>query len=176
MKTFLFTTGAIAVLGFGILMAEVKTDYDHSADFAGYHTFSWLKVDASNPLWTDRIKQAVGQQLSAKGWTEQPSGGDVSVAAMGRTRQEQTYNTFYDGLGGGWGWRRFGGMGMGEATTTVEDTPVGSLNVDLFDSRTKKLIWRGTASQTLSSKPEKNTEKLDKAVADMFKKFPPKGE
>jgi hypothetical protein len=176
MKTFLFTTGAIAVLGFGILMAEVKTDYDHSADFAAYHTFSWLKVDASNPLWTDRIKQAVGQQLSAKGWTEQPSGGDVSVAAMGRTRQEQTYNTFYDGLGGGWGWRRFGGMGMGEATTTVEDTPVGSLNVDLFDSRTKKLIWRGTASQTLSSKPEKNTEKLDKAVADMFKKFPPKGE
>jgi len=176
MKTFLFTTGAIAVLGFGILMAEVKTDYDHSADFAAYHTFSWLKADASNPLWTDRIKRAVGQQLSAKGWTEQPSGGDVSVAAMGRTRQEQTYNTFYDGLGGGWGWRRFGGMGMGEATTTVEDTPVGSLNVDLFDSRTKKLIWRGTSTQTLSGKPEKNTEKLDKAVADMFRKFPPKGE
>lgn len=176
MKTLLFTTGAIAVFGFGILMAEVKTDYDHSADFAAYHTFSWLKVDASNTLWTDRIKQAVGQQLSAKGWTEQPSGGDVSVAAMGRTRQEQTYNTFYDGLGGGWGWRRFGGIGMGEATTTVEDTPVGSLNVDLFDSRTRKLIWRGTSTETLSSKPEKNTEKLDKAVADMFKKFPPKGE
>jgi hypothetical protein len=79
-------------------------------------------------------------------------------------------------MGGGWGWRGFGGMGMGESTTTVDDTPVGSLNVDLFDSRTKKLIWRGTASQTLSDKPEKNTEKLDKAVAEMFRKFPPKGE
>jgi hypothetical protein len=153
-----------------------REHYDHSADSAAYHTFSWLKADAANSLWTDRIKQTVGQQLSAKGWTEQPSGGDVSVAAMGRTRQELTYNTFYDGLGGGRGGRRFGGLGMAEATTPVEDTPAGSLNVHLFDSRTKKSIWRGTALQTLSSRPEKNTEKLDKAVADMFKKFAPRGE
>jgi hypothetical protein len=31
------------------------------------------------------------------------------------------------------------------------------------------------ASDTLSSKPEKNTQKLDKAIAKLFEKFPPKG-
>jgi hypothetical protein len=35
------------------------------------------------------------------------------------------------------------------------------------------LIWRGSSSETLSEKPEKNEKKLEKAVEDMFKKFPP---
>ena len=174
MKTFLFTVGAISLVSFGLLMADVKTDYDHSADFAAYKTYSWLKVDASNSLWTDRIKQAVDQQLSAKGLTMQPSGGAIAVTAMGRTKEEQSYNTFYDGLGGGWGWRGFGGIGTTQ--TTVQETPVGTLTVDMFDARTKKLIWRGTSTKTLSENPEKNTKKLDTAVADLFKKFPPKGE
>ncbi len=175
MKTFLYTTGAVALFGLSVLMAEVKTDYDHHADFGAYKTYSWLKVDASNSLWSDRIREAVDRQIAAKGWTLAPSGGDVSVAAIGRTREEQTYNTFYNGLGGGWGWRRFGG-GLGETETTVQETPVGTLTVDMFDSQTKKLIWRGTATDTLSNKPEKNTKKLDNSIADMFKKFPPKGE
>jgi hypothetical protein len=34
--------------------------------------------------------------------------------------------------------------------------------------------WRGVASDTLSSKPEKNDKKLDEAVQKMFDKFPPK--
>ncbi len=80
--------------------------------------------------------------------------------------------TFYDGLGGGWGWRGFGGEGL--ATTSVINTEVGNLTVDMFDSADKKLIWRGTASKVLSDNPEKNEKKLNAEVADMFKKFPPK--
>ena len=44
----------------------------------------------------------------------------------------------------------------------------------LFDGSTKKLIWRTTATETLSTKPEKNDQKLEKNVGEMFKKFPPK--
>lgn len=100
-----------------------------------------------------------------------PSGGDAGVAAFGSTRTEKTLETFYNGLGGGWFWR---GFGPATATTYVENTPVGTLVVDIFDNQTKKLIWRGTATETLSSKPEKNDKKLEKAVEDMFKHFPPK--
>ena len=50
---------------------------------------------------------------------------------------------------------------------------IGNLTVDIFDGNTKQLVWRGQASAVLSSKPEKNDKKLDHAVADMFKKFPP---
>ena len=176
MKHFLFTTAATGLLGFSIVMAGVKTDYDHAADFASYKTYSWIKIDAGDSLWTDRIRQAVDQQLSAKGMTRQDSGANVSLAAIGRVRTEQTYNTFYDGLGGGWGWRGFGGMNTATATTTVDETPVGTLTVDMFDTGSKKLVWRGTATETLSQKPEKNSKKLEQEVENMFKKFPPKGE
>jgi hypothetical protein len=164
--------GALVCAGFAVLLfADSKVDYDHHADFSRYHTYSWLKVNATDSLWADRIRRDVDEQLSAKGWTMAPGGGDVAIAAWGKTKNEQTLNTFYDGLGGGWGWRGFGGMGM--ATTTTENTPVGTLGIDMFDSQSKKLIWRGMAEKTLSDKPEKNEKKLESTVQDLFKKFPP---
>lgn len=51
----------------------------------------------------------------------------------------------------------------------------GTLVVDINSGKTKQLIWRGAAKGTLSDKPEKNSEKIDKAVAKMFKKYPPSG-
>lgn len=164
------SVGLATVVGAVLALASVKTDYSHSADFGQYRTFSWLKVEAGNPLWTDRITRDVNSALSAKGWQEVSSGGDASVSAFGATHNEQTLQTFYDGFGGGWFWR---GFGDGLATTTVENTPVGTLVVDIFDTKTKKLIWRGSSSDTLSSKPEKNEGKLEKSVDDMFKHFPP---
>lgn len=155
-----------------LFAADVKTDYSHSADFAQYHTYSWLQVRAGNELWIDRIKGAVDQQLTAKGWQKVPDGGDTAVAAFGSTKTQQSLQTFYDGFGGGWFW---GGFGPDMATTTVQNIPVGSLVVDIFDGHTKKLIWRGTAQSTLSDKPEKNEKKLDHAVSEMFEHFPPKG-
>jgi hypothetical protein len=171
MKTF-FAAGALACAGFAVLlMADVKTDFDKKTDFSRYHTYSWIKVNAGNSLWADRIREAVDNQLATKGWSKTDSGGDVGVTAWGSTRNQQTLDTFYNGLGGGWGWRGFGGGTM--ATTTVENTPVGTLTVDLFDNQTKKLIWRGVAEKTLSDKPDKNDKKLESSVADLFKKFPP---
>ena len=43
----------------------------------------------------------------------------------------------------------------------------------LFDPATKKLIWRGSATDTLSDKPDKNIKNLDKGVTKMFEHFPP---
>jgi len=43
----------------------------------------------------------------------------------------------------------------------------------MYDAQNKQLIWRGTAQDTLSEKPEKNENKLDKATEKMFKHFPP---
>jgi hypothetical protein len=153
-----------------LFAADVKTDYSRSADFSQYKTYSWIKGKA-DPLWQDRILQAVDGELAAKGWTKVPAGGDAEVAAFGSTQEMPTLTTFYDSFGGGWMWR---GFGDGMATTTVEKTPVGTLVVDIFDSSTKKLIWRGTATDTLTGKPEKDEKKLDSAVAHMFKHFPPK--
>jgi hypothetical protein len=162
---FLFTGNSLA--------QQVKTDYDRSANFGQYKTYSWERVKTKDALDVDRIKNAVNAALTAKGWTQVNSGGDVSIVAMEITQNQQTLNTFYDGFGGGWGWRRFGGGGFGEATTTTDTYKVGTVVVDLFDTKTKQLIWRGSSSDTLSNNSNKNIKNLDKGVDKMFKQFPP---
>ncbi len=170
--------GIAMVAGAALLMASVKTDYDRQTDFSKYHTYSWIRVKATDDIWKERIENAVDAQLTAKGWQKVASGGDASVAAYGATKERQQTQTYFDDLGlGGWGWRRFGGFGGiggdGIATTTQENIPIGTLSVSVFDSQTKKMVWRGDSSETLSTKPDKNEKKLEKDTAEMFKSFPP---
>jgi Domain of unknown function (DUF4136) len=155
---------AIATFAFS---REVKVDYDHRADFSQYRTYSWAKVETPNSLWDERVKDAIDKALQAKGLTPVPSGGDVSIVAVGTTNEKRTLHTFYDGFDG-WLWG-----GFGDATTYEDTYQVGTLVVDMFDSRTKKLIWRGSASDVLSSKPDKNVKDLEKSVDKMFEHFPP---
>ncbi len=169
-RTAICTLFTLAVVG-AAFAQHVKTDFDHQAKFDQYKTYTWQEIKPANSLWDDRIKNAVDAQLAAKGWTKVDSGGDVAVVAIKTTKTERRLQTFYDGFGGGWRWRGFGGMG--EATTTEQDYKEGTLVVDLYDSKTKELIWRGSAEDTLSDKEAKNEKNLDKGVAKMFKKFPP---
>jgi hypothetical protein len=160
----------VSILTAGSFAQQVKTDYDRDANFSNYKTFSFEKIQATDPLWVDRIKSAVASALTAKGLSQVESGGDISVVAVEMTNTQQRLDTFYNGFGGGWRW----GGRFGDATTTTETYQVGTLVVDLFDSHNKELLWRGSASNTLSNKSNNNIKNLDKGVDKMFKKYPPK--
>lgn len=166
----ILTSVVVCVLTAASLAQQVKTDYDRDANFSKYKTFSFEKIQTKDPLLVDRIKSAVSASLTAKGLSQVDSGGDVSIVAVQMTNTQQTLDTFYNGFGGGW---RFGGR-FGDATTTTETYQVGTLVVDLFDSSTKELLWRGSVSDTLSNNSGNNIKKLDKGVEKMFKKYPPK--
>jgi hypothetical protein len=171
-------TGFMMALALGVISLtaraqQVVTDYDHSVHFSQYHTYSWGHLHCSDPLFESRIKDAVDQVLQSKGWQLASDGGDVTVSAVAILKHQKEYTTFYNGLGGGWRWH---GWGTGWATTNVEEVPVGTLVVDLYDTAGKGLIWRGVARSTLSDKPEKDTEKMRKAVDKMFSHFPPRAE
>jgi len=150
------------------LCQDVHTDYDKHAMFGNFHTYSWEKVQTSDPLWESRIKDAVDRDLQAKGWQKVDSGSDVALMAVGSSKNQQEYTTFYNGLGG-WRWG-----GFGETTTTVENYKVGTLVLDMYDAKSKQLVWRGSASDSLSDKPDKNEKNLEKSVDKMLKDFPPK--
>jgi hypothetical protein len=169
----IFVTLALVVVLFSIsaLAQKVETDYDHSVTFSRYHTYSWGPVRSTDSFFEQRIRDAVDHELQAKGWQLVPAGGDVTLTAVAIKKNQAEYTTFYDGLGGGWRWH---GWGDGMATTTVENIPVGTLVVDIYDTSTKQLIWRGLAHDQLSDKPDKDTKKLEKAVSKMFDKFPPR--
>ena len=147
--------------------APVSVDYDHSTNFNQLKTYSWKTVQTANSLWDKRVKDAINHELTARGWTEVPSGGDVQLVAVEKTALHQQYDTLYDGFGG----RRFGGFG--ESTTSLDSYRVGTLFVNMFEGP-QQLIWKATSSTTLTGNPDKNAKKLDKDVHDMFKHFPPK--
>lgn len=167
-KQLMLSIAMIMLMTIPSVAQQVKTDYDRNANFSQYKTYSWASVKTKDPLLVDRIKSAVNSALSAKGLTQIDSGGDLSIQAMEITRNQQTLNTFYDGGFGGWRWG-----GFGDATTTTETYKVGTLVVDLFDTQSKALVFRGSSSDTLSDKSDKNIKNLNKGVDKIFRHFPP---
>jgi hypothetical protein len=164
----------VALLAGVARAGDVSTDYDRSYDFSKIKTFSIkLGTGWGNPLTEKRVTDEVAEAIASKGWTPGAEGqADAMVVLHGATQTKHSLNTFYSGGFGGWGYRGFGG-GMGTATTTASDYRVGTLVVDIFDAKSKALLFRGTASDELSDKPEKNIKKVEKATDKMFKDFPP---
>jgi len=173
-----FLTGlavlALLLLGGRVFAQDVNVDYDHNFDFSKVKTFS-MKIGTSwgNPLSEKRVMDEFGSALTKKGWTmADEATADTFVIIHGATQQKRDVNTFYTGYGG-YGYYGWGG-GMTTAHTSVSEYTVGTLVLDIFNAKDKQLIFRGTASDDLSDKPEKNQKKIVKSAQKMFKDFPPK--
>jgi len=167
----------------------VKTDADPSANFTAYHTYTWAqKPKDLPPLQQQRLVAAIDAKLQQQGWT-QSADGQVALVANVATREKQTLDTFYSGpTFAGWGWRNpwrmgpaaywgpgFGpGMGMGDATTTVDTYTVGTLVLDMFDTKTKQAVWRGSVSGDVPDSPQKLDAAIQAGVDRMFATFPDK--
>ena len=165
---------AAATLSAGALFAaQVRSNYDRNVDFGRFKTYSWEKIQTQDHLWADRIKAAVNSALAVKGWTNVESGGDVSIIAMEMSETHRTLDNYYSTFEGGWGWRWGGGFGNDGISTPTEETfRIGTLVVDLFDQKNKKLIWRGSVTDTLTNKSEKNIKNLDRNVLKLFDPLP----
>src|SRR5579863_6925277 len=99
----LLLVGVCLVASVAAFSREVRTDFDHHANFSQFRTYSFAKVETPDPLWDDRVKTAIDSALTAKGWTRVASGGDVSIVVVGTTRDKPTLRTFYEGFDG-WRW------------------------------------------------------------------------
>ena len=84
--------------------------------------------------------------------------------------QKEVVGTGYN-MGPYWGWGTWGGPTTTTYNTWV--TKVGTLVVEMSDPKQKDLLWRGSATDTISDNSDKNIKTLDKAVAKLFKGYPP---
>ena len=178
MKRTLALLAAAVITAAGCSSLSVSTDYDKAADFSSYRTFTWKDTgELKDSLWSKRIEGVFSDTLAAKGLKKVDSGGDLWVAAHPRLSKETQINTYSTGWGYGYGWYGYGYPG-GMATTTVTEIPVGTLMIDLVDAKKKELVWRGVASDTLNTDPNRTAEdrekKLRDVAAQMFANYPPK--
>jgi hypothetical protein len=168
---------ALVALSAPAFAQDVKTDFDKNADFSAIKTFS-VKIGTSwnNQISEKRVTDEITQTLTEKGWKQVDANADALVLLHGATETQKGLNTFYSGTGGygGYGYRGWGGMGgMGTATTTTTEYEVATLVVDIFNAKSKALMFRGSASDEISDKADKNIKKLAKASDKLFKDFPP---
>jgi hypothetical protein len=165
----------VSIMFLGVAAAqEVKTDYDRNYDFSQLHTFT-VKIGTSwgNQLSEQRVQDAVTKALVERGWTQaDEANANALVVIHGASETKKSLNTFYSGGYAGYGYGGFGGMG-GTATTTESNYQVGTLLVDIFSAKDKKLVFRGVGQDEISNKAQKNEKKIVKATEKMFKDFPP---
>jgi hypothetical protein len=120
------------------------------------------------------IKQAADEQLAQKGLTKVDKNADIQVSYQAAVHEEKGINLWGMGGTGPWGagpgWPGFDSV-QGQTSTI----PIGTLVMGLYDPVRKQLIWRGDASKTLDLKkdPTKNYQTLQKAMAKLFKNYPP---
>jgi len=167
----LITFATLLTLGVAAFAQDVRFDYDRSANFGAYKTYQWIDyktVEPGDQLLDQDIKRAVDEQLAGKGLRRVDSGGDLVVGYQTAITHEKEFNAF----GGGWG-PGFWGRYPSQVTTSTIDT--GKLDIGLYDPNTKQLVWRGSAAKTLnlSRDPDKNYRALEKAMAKLFRNYPP---
>lgn len=172
MRRFRFILGIslFCLIAGAVLAQKAERSYDHKAPWRSYRTFTWIRQpDVDDPGLNDQVASVVAGQLQAHGLQLVTDNADLGVMVNGATDNRHTVESFY-GNTRDWKWQRWDD----ETEQVVTTYPIGSLVIDLFDGRTKRLVWRGYAEDMFSKKPEKNLEKMNKAVAKLFEDFPPK--
>jgi len=173
--TFLLTIFFIVVCAYA---QDVHYNYDRGANFAAYKTYQWVDLPGrvTDQLIDQTIKRSIDEQLAQKGLTKVESDAVLQVGYQAVINLEKGLNLSAWGIRGGpGGFGGFGGLDSGTVTGQTSTIPVGVLVVDLYDPAKKQLIWRGDASKTIDLKkdPDKNYKNLQKAMAKLFKNYPP---
>ncbi|KPA95450.1 MULTISPECIES: DUF4136 domain-containing protein [Pseudomonas] len=183
----------LALVAFAVLLSACETtqvnhDFDASRDFAGYRSWSWkepaLQYRPDDPriksdLTEQRIRQAVAEQLDQRGLRPAPAGGkaDLKVQAylIVDNRQQQISTNYGGAWGGPW---RGGGLWAGPGYTEVRniDYQVATIQVDLFDGKDGKLVWRGSAEQAVDNTPTpaERSAAINRTVAQVMANYPPR--
>lgn len=181
----------IVLIGQLLLLAgcstlNVRTDYEPDYDFASLKTYAWLQgkvpstdIRINNSLIINRVIKAINRELQAKGYTlVAEDKADFYVNWFGGIQEkirQETINTYYGGIGYGYGPWTYGGFWPAYSQTYNVEYQEGTLIIDIADSKSKKLVWRGTGQDYVEDQdtPEKITKGINETVASILSKFPP---
>jgi hypothetical protein len=173
----------LALLAVGAAVAQdIRYNFDKQADFSKFKTYKWVDIKDStklNSMVDQQIKRSVDVQLAAKGLTKTESeNADLLIGYQGAIGQEKEFRSYNSSWGYGPGWYGGGWYGGPSSSWTTGQTStiyIGQIAVDMYDSANKNLVWRGLVSKTIDPKatPEKQDKNLNKAMAKLFKKYPP---
>jgi hypothetical protein len=159
---------------------KVKMGYDKSVDFSKYKSYTWQEPGIqSRPFLYTTVAGSIRNELEGKGLARMEKDGDLTVIARG-------------GLG-------FGLSGSDVTADSCQNCkkpladpmewtgktappgasgaplPEGTLELELVDRATNKVVWNGTVTQKFD--PEKQKQALERAanaIKKLLMEYPPK--
>ena len=150
LSTVLLIGGLAAVTAGCLTLMPVGSHFQRGTDFTRYQTYAWGPADAlpisdqrlrENPYFVDDVHGAIDREFQDRGLrqaTSEPA--DLLVhyhaAVNSRLEVQSRVAQFRDCVG--------------EACRgTVTDYDAGTLVIDVIDTRTQQLVWRGWAEHRL---------------------------
>lgn len=166
----------------GCSTVSVQTDYDHTAKFGDYHTYTLAPASQGltlSPTGEAALRDALRSNLALRGITEatESQQADLEIVRHLFTRNQTTVQQYSN-----WGYRngghwpdRYGGYGMWRGApltyTDVRQYTEGTLVLDFVDAKTHQLVLRGIGKGAVGS-PQANAESIQEAVTKMVHEFP----
>ena len=157
---------------------KVQTEYDKATNFKAYDSYAYLPRDpgpeqaptARDPRIREAVMKSIDGALNAKGFKrvepDQSPALLVAVHGFANNRIEvQSYGYHYAATPYGFY------PGLATSAVDVRQYRDGTLIIDLIDSTTKEMVWRGTATDTFSPGAEAKT--IASAIEKTLAEFPP---
>jgi len=158
---------------------KIEIGYDKSADFGKFTTYSMVPrtVPATNPMIATIVDNDIEYELNQKGLHKVDRNPDLLVKSYGGGNEVQGGFAAEDpthAATGGAPMPSANVWGGSLPPVAIPQVMHGSITVDLVDARQNRLVWRGTAKDKMDyEKRSKLLDQANKAIADMFKKYPP---
>jgi len=193
--TKLLTVAGVLTLAACAPGISVRTALSPDASLHGLRTFRVQPtpqpkiagaVSSNDPMLVNSISNRalrtdLAQEFAGLGYAATDSNPDFCVAYYASTNQKLDV-TYWD-YGYAWrphwwsGWGRRWGRGWGgdwgmQSAPTVTQYTEGTVIVDVFDPKTKELLWRGQGVAPVSSNERQYEQDLQKAVEAIVDKFP----
>ena len=181
-KSFLVTIALLIVTP--VVMAETKSDYDRSYDFSKLSTWDFKMITrmpedpvGTNTIWNQRIRDGLEEHFGQIGYRKINDGSPDFLVTyfMGiKEKYDIRYIDYgFPGVWGGWNrWGRwYGWEGIRRGPVDVWRIPYNesTLVLDVIDSHTNQMVWRGYDTQTIDF--DKSEKTIHKSVEKLVKQF-----
>jgi len=174
MKTQIILYSIVIVGLSGCSTMKVYSDFDRDISVKNYSTFGWPESKQletkNNPLYYNelndkRIKNEVESQLKSKGYQFEATNPQLKIHYHIVLENHTAINTDPYGYNYGPYWLT--------RNVNVYEYREGTLIIDLMDTKTNNLVWRGWAVNFLDEdRPDQMEGQFNTAIRKIFEKFP----
>jgi len=167
--TGLITAVAVASLA-GCASMNVSSHVERGVNFTEYVTYDWGPPDNlpvgdprldNNPFFNDYLQGAIEKKLATKGF-DRVAGKTADLLIHYHASVNQRLDVYRADQQYGYCY--------GNCEPQVVDFEQGTLVIDLVDAKTKKVVWRGWAQDTMTGVID-NQDRLQKQVDEAVTKM-----